>query len=91
MYERVQKPELTDSFIESCLKSTSLKRMAESSEIGEFIMFIASDKAQYITGACLDIDGGLCSNSIPAPDDIYEKLSALEPQSHGIQKVLNDI
>lgn len=84
MYERVQKPELTDSFIDETVKISALKRWAEPSEIGEFIMFVASEKAQFITGAVLEIDGGLCSNAMPAPANILDQLSKLEPQSHGI-------
>jgi NAD(P)-dependent dehydrogenase (short-subunit alcohol dehydrogenase family) len=84
MYERVGKLDLTDSFIEQTQKISALKRMAEPSEIGEFIMFVASEKAQFITGALLDIDGGLCCNAMPAPDNLQEQLLLLEPQSHGI-------
>lgn len=37
---------------------TSVNRTAESQEIANLIMFVASDKASFIQGSILDIDGG---------------------------------
>ena len=34
-------------------------RFADPSEIGDFVAFLASDKGDYITGACMPIDGGV--------------------------------
>ena len=36
-----------------------LKRYAEPSEIADAVAFLASDRAAYITGAVLPVDGGL--------------------------------
>jgi 3-oxoacyl-[acyl-carrier protein] reductase len=36
-----------------------MQRVAEPSEIAECILFLASDAAAYVTGACLDINGGV--------------------------------
>lgn len=59
--------------------------MADPREIAEFIAFLASENASYVSSAVLDVDGGLCSNGIQPPDDILEQFATLEPQSHGIQ------
>jgi len=36
-----------------------LKRVGTSEEVADGIVFLASDLSRYITGACLDINGGL--------------------------------
>jgi 3-oxoacyl-[acyl-carrier protein] reductase len=39
------------------------ERWAEVSEIGDLVVFLASDRASYITGAKIPIDGGFSINS----------------------------
>lgn len=39
-------------------KATLLNRAAKDSEIAEVIAFLASDRASYITGALIPVDGG---------------------------------
>jgi NAD(P)-dependent dehydrogenase (short-subunit alcohol dehydrogenase family) len=34
------------------------KRAASVEEIAETILFVASDKARYLTGQCIAVDGG---------------------------------
>lgn len=40
------------------LKKVPLKREAEACELGEAVFFLASEKASYITGRDLVVDGG---------------------------------
>jgi 3-oxoacyl-[acyl-carrier protein] reductase len=40
------------------LDGTALKRVGTAQEMGETIAFLASDAAGYITGACIDVNGG---------------------------------
>ena len=45
--------------IQNQIDKIPLKRMAEPREIAEAILFLASDKSNYITGQTLTVDGGL--------------------------------
>ncbi len=40
------------------IKATALKRLAEPDEIADVVLFLASEKASYITGTILPVDGG---------------------------------
>lgn len=51
------RPEGRDLF-DAIAATTAVKRAAEPAEIAEFVAFLASDKASYITGATLAADGG---------------------------------
>lgn len=43
---------------EAILATIPLRRRAESSEVTQAVLFLASDAASYITGAVLDVNGG---------------------------------
>ncbi len=49
----------TSPKIQSQIDKIPLKRMAKPEEIAEMILFLASDKANYITGQTFCVDGGL--------------------------------
>jgi NAD(P)-dependent dehydrogenase (short-subunit alcohol dehydrogenase family) len=51
------RPEARDLF-DTLGATTAAKRAADPAEIAEFVAFLASDKASYITGATLAVDGG---------------------------------
>ncbi len=40
-------------------KFTSLRRFGKPEEVADLILFLASDKANFITGAVINIDGGM--------------------------------
>lgn len=40
-------------------KTIPLQRMGESAEVANVIAFLASDAASYVTGVCINVDGGL--------------------------------
>ena len=51
------RPEARDLF-DQLGETTAVKRAAQPEEIAEFVAFIASPRASYITGATLAVDGG---------------------------------
>ena len=44
---------------EQYLKRIPLGRIAEPAEIANMVVFLASDRAGYITGATMDVNGGM--------------------------------
>lgn len=55
------KTPMTTSFVdnEELIDSLPMKRMGEPDEVAELVLFLASDKSNYITGEVIRIDGGL--------------------------------
>lgn len=47
-----------DAVREKVAGAVPLKREGTSEDVGNLAVFLASDKAAYITGACIDINGG---------------------------------
>jgi len=37
---------------------TPMKRLGEADEIAEMVVWLSSDRASYVTGACYNVDGG---------------------------------
>ena len=50
---------LPDAIKESILSMTSLRRFGEPEDVAEVVAFLASDRASYITGQVIGIDGGM--------------------------------
>lgn len=56
--------EAVDGFAAAVTQRIPLKRFGKAAEVAKFVAFIASDDAAFITGAELNIDGGINVNSI---------------------------
>jgi 3-oxoacyl-[acyl-carrier protein] reductase len=48
-----------DTIISEWARSTALNRMAQPEEIANLVVFLASEKASYMTGAVVQVDGGV--------------------------------
>jgi 3-oxoacyl-[acyl-carrier protein] reductase len=48
-----------EQYFEQAAKEIPLRRLGEPREIGEVVAFLASERASYLTGVSLQIDGGL--------------------------------
>ncbi len=44
---------------EQYIKRIPMNRIAEPFEVASSVVFLSSDKAEYITGSTLDVSGGL--------------------------------
>lgn len=51
---------LSETVIEGALGIIPLKRMGKTAEVAELAAFLASDRAAYITGEVIRVDGGMC-------------------------------
>ena len=54
MVRAVVSPERADAYA----RGFPIERLGEPEEVAELVAFLASDRASYITGASLDINGG---------------------------------
>ena len=60
--ERGQNPGLTrDQYYAEVGKDLPLGRVGETEEAGDVIAFLASERASYLTGVAINIDGGVSS------------------------------
>ncbi|MGN0556940.1 MAG: 3-oxoacyl-[acyl-carrier-protein] reductase [Acutalibacteraceae bacterium] len=52
---------MTENFVdnEQLIDSLPMKRMGEAEEVAELVLFLCSDKSNYITGEVIRIDGGM--------------------------------
>ncbi|MCB8923158.1 MAG: 3-oxoacyl-[acyl-carrier-protein] reductase [Ardenticatenaceae bacterium] len=50
---------LTEEMVQQAIEHTPLKRLGELPEVAHLVTFLASDKAAFITGEVIRIDGGI--------------------------------
>ncbi|NKI16375.1 SDR family oxidoreductase [Spongiibacter sp. KMU-166] len=50
--------DIPESFITGAIKTTPLGRLGEAGDVAEAVLFLASQRARFITGQTLNVDGG---------------------------------
>ena len=54
----------SEAALEQTAQKVPLKRIAEPREIADAVVFLASERASYITGVSLLVDGGVCQSPV---------------------------
>ncbi len=54
----VERGELDQAWIDAAMRNTPLRRFGTPEEVADAVVFLASDRARYITGQTLFVDGG---------------------------------
>lgn len=57
--ETAMTAELPEKAREELLASIPLKRLGKPEEVADLVLFLSSEKAQYITGQVINVDGGM--------------------------------
>ena len=55
---RIKGKDYDDRYIEAAKKNTALKRLGSAQDVADSVIFLASNRADYITGQTLFLDGG---------------------------------
>jgi NAD(P)-dependent dehydrogenase (short-subunit alcohol dehydrogenase family) len=53
--------------VEYCKNSYPLGRIGEVEDVAELVAFIASERASFITGTTIPVDGGSLNSPAPRP------------------------
>ena len=48
----------TEENMKKLLFNVPLGRLTQPEDVGNYCLFLASDEAKFITGTCLEVDGG---------------------------------
>lgn len=72
---------VSDDFYDKLGRKIPLRRVGKPEDIGEAVLWLASDAASYITGISLKVDGGLILPGMPEAEDETTKYYDWKPIS----------
>ena len=55
----MMKNNTSEKAVEEYISSVSVKRLGKPNEIADLVIFLSSDKSNYITGQVIRVDGGI--------------------------------
>lgn len=58
LFQKMRGAVYSEAYIEAAVRNTALKRLGTAEEVADAVIFFASDKARYLTGQTLVLDGG---------------------------------
>ena len=58
IFLRIKGKDYDDRYIEAAKNNTALKKLGEAQDVADAVIFLSSDRAKYITGQTLYLDGG---------------------------------
>ena len=58
IFLRMKGKDYDERYIEAAKKNTALKRLGSAEEVADAVIFLSSNRAKYITGQTLYLDGG---------------------------------
>jgi NAD(P)-dependent dehydrogenase (short-subunit alcohol dehydrogenase family) len=60
--QKQNRPDLTlEAWYEELGKRVPVGRVGEAEEVGDLVAFLSSNRAAFITGTSINIDGGACA------------------------------
>ena len=58
IFLRIKGKDYDDRYIEAAKNNTALKKLGEAQDVADAVIFLSSNRAKYITGQTLYLDGG---------------------------------
>ncbi|MCG8527304.1 MAG: SDR family oxidoreductase, partial [Opitutales bacterium] len=58
LFQRLRGTEYSEEYVEAAIRNSSLKRLGTADEVADSVVFFASDRARFVTGQTLVLDGG---------------------------------
>lgn len=58
LFQRMRGTEYSEEYVEAAIRNSSLKRLGTAAEVADAVVFFGSDRARFVTGQTLVLDGG---------------------------------